>query len=73
MSRFLITWYNFIAFKKFMEDMIFRELGVRSSDGLEGRNFFLSDRKRGYSRGMCLMVIDVLQRSHCGAACLFIM
>jgi len=56
-----------------MEAMIFRVLGVRSSDGFEGRNLFLSDRKRGHSRRMCLIVIVVLQRPHCGADCLFIM
>jgi len=45
-----MKWYNFIEFKKFMEAMIVRALGLGSSDGFEGRNFFLFDRKRGRSR-----------------------
>jgi len=52
-----MRWYNLIAFKNFMEARILRVLGVRSSVGFEGRNFFLSDRKRGRSRRMCLVVM----------------
>jgi len=44
----------------------------RSSVGFEGRNLFLSDRKRRHSRRMCLMVALVLQRSHCGFVCLLV-
>jgi len=57
MCRFEMRWYNLIAFKNFMEARILRVLGVRSSVGFEGRNFFLSDRKRGRSRRMCLVVM----------------
>jgi len=38
-----MRWYHLIAFKNGMEARIFRVLGVRSSDGFEGRNLFLYD------------------------------
>jgi len=40
--------------------MILGVLGVRSSDGFEGRNLFLSDRKRGHSRRMLVFIFFIL-------------